>query len=44
MKNNWIVRVDAEYKVLDDIFDLQYGLTTMSYSYKRDQMILDGWL
>merc|ERR1712008_232107 len=29
-------------KVLDDNFDVQYGLMTTTHSYTGDQMILDG--
>ena len=28
---------------MDDTFGVQYGLLTMAYLYKADQMILDGW-
>ena len=30
------------YKVLDDTFDVQHDLMTVAYSYKGDQMILEG--
>merc|ERR1712194_341734 len=34
--------VGVECKVLDDNFDVQYGLMTTTHSYTGDQMILDG--